>query len=234
MYCAEFVCIFMPCAAIPVFLAGIVARLRHWNRAGGRGTTLFPVPGSPYRKWRRILVDALTFRELVEGDRIQWIGTWTFHASLFLSLFGHTRVVTDFPLPWRVLGLESARGERIAAAIGGALGILLLAAAAYILIRRLTVSRVREISGIEDYFTVMLVLALAASGTRMRFDPHFDLARVREFFSGLLSLKIAAVPRDPPFLLHFFLAQFLFMYFPFSKFLHIPGVFYSKSVLCGE
>ena len=116
-------------------------------------------------------------------------------------------------------------------AIGGAAGLILLTTAIYILMRRFTMVRVREISGFEDFASIFLILAVVISGDLMRFSSHLDLARSREFISGLCGLRPTAIPRDPWFLLHFFLAQVLIMYIPFSKFLHIPGVFYCKSAL---
>jgi len=231
MYFAELICFFMPCVTATVFVAGIGCRIRRWNRGGVAKIPLFPTPATPYGKWKRILVEILTCRELSRGNRSLWIGTWFFHLFLFLVLLGHTRVVTDFPLLWRALGLTNGRADQIGAAIGGAAGLILLATAIYILMRRFTMLRVREISGFEDFASIVLILAVVISGDLMRFSSHLDLARSREFFSGLYGLRPTAIPRDPWFLLHFFFAQVLIMCIPFSKLLHIPGVFYSKSAL---
>jgi nitrate reductase gamma subunit len=69
------------------------------------------------------------------------------------------------------------------------------------------------------------------TGDILRFGTHFDLNQTREYFAGLVTFQSVAVPSNPYFLLHFFLGQVLIMWIPFSKFLHIPGVFYSKSLL---
>jgi nitrate reductase gamma subunit len=90
---------------------------------------------------------------------------------------------------------------------------------------------VRQISSFEDYASIALVLAVVLTGDIMRFGSQFDLNPVREYFKALFYLRSAPVPSDPWFLLHFFLAQLLIMYIPFSKFLHIPGIFYSKLLL---
>ncbi len=231
MYFAELICFFMPFVTATVFVAGIGCAIRRWNRGGVAKIPLFPRPATPYGKWKRILVETLTCRELSRGNRSLWIGTWFFHLFLFLVLLGHTRIVTDFPLLWRTLGLTNDRADQFGAAIGGAAGLILLTTAIYILMRRFTMLRVREISGFEDFASILLILAVVISGDLMRFGSHLDLARSREFISGLCGLRPTAIPRDPWFLLHFFLAQALIMYIPFSKFLHIPGVFYCKSAL---
>ena len=231
MHFAESICIAMPCVTLAVFLAGTAIRIRNWNRAAAAGIPLFPSPGSPYRKWKRILVETLTFNQLSEGNRSLWIGTWVFHLFLFLVLVGHSRLIIDFPVLWKNLGLDNGKADRVGAAIGGAAGLVLLVAAIYILMRRFVFVRVREISRFADYAGIGLILAVVISGDLMRFSSHFDVTSARDFFSGLLGLKITAVPSDPFFLLHFFFAQVLIMYIPFSKLLHIPGVFYSKSLL---
>ncbi len=231
MYFAELICFFMPCVTAAVFVTGIGCTIRRWNKGGVAKIPLFPSPATPRGKWKRILVEILTCRELSRGNRTLWIGTWFFHLFLFLILLGHTRIVTDFPLLWRTIGLTNGRADQFGPAIGGAAGLILLATAIYILIRRFTMVRVREISGFEDFACISLILAVVISGDLMRFSSHLDLARSREFISGLCGLTPTAIPRDPWFLLHFFLAQVLIMYIPFSKFLHIPGVFYSKSAL---
>ena len=231
MFVAKLICLLMPCITAAVFLAGTVSRIRNWNRAGAARIPLFPTPPTPYRKWRRILVESLSFNQLSEGNRSLWIGTWVFHLFLLMVLIGHSRLITDFPLLRRNLGYENTIADRFGTTIGETAGLVLLASAIYILICRLTFVRVREISGVTDYATMALILAVVISGDLMRFSSHFDLARYREFFSGLYGLRPTAIPRDPWFLLHFFSAQVLIMCIPFSKLLHIPGVFYSKSAL---
>jgi nitrate reductase gamma subunit len=227
----EIVCIFMPCLTAAVFLAGIVSRIKNWNRAGAARLPLFPTPATSREKWKRILLESLTFEQLSDGNRSLWIGTSVFHLFLFMVLIGHIMLISNFTLLWKYLGFENGRGDKIGSAIGGTAGLILLASAIYLLIRRFASVRVREISGVEDYASIVLILAVVISGDFVRFSSNFDPASVREFCSGLVGLRITAIPRDPCFLLHLFLAQVLIMYIPFSKFLHIPGVFYTKSVL---
>ena len=97
--------------------------------------------------------------------------------------------------------------------------------------RRFLLKRVRVISGFEDYAVIALILAIAVTGDLMRLQAHFDLGRVREYVAGLMVLNPGPVPGDPIFLGHLLLVQVLLVYIPFSKFLHIPGIFFSKSLL---
>ena len=139
--------------------------------------------------------------------------------------------MSDFPSVWRALGLHETEVNSLSALLGTTAGLVFLGTGLYLLTRRLLLQRVRVISGLEDYATIALILAIAVTGNLMRLQPHFDLVRVREYAAGLLVLSPGPVPPDPIFLGHLFLVQVLVMYIPFSKFLHIPGVFFSKSLL---
>jgi len=231
MSAAHFVGAVLPYITGVVFLLGIVYRINRWNKANAGKIPLFPSAAAPADKWKQILREVLIFRTLFDGNKPLWAGAWVFHVALALILLGHVRVVTDFPLLWSRLGLNDARIDGISFIVGGAAGLILLGMGTYLLFRRFVVLRVREISNIEDYVCLVLILAIVATGDFLRFGTAFDLNQTREYFAGLLTFRTVAVPSNPCFLLHFFLGQVLIMYVPFSKFLHIPGVFYSKSLL---
>jgi len=214
-----------------VFILGIAYRVSRWNRASVTRMPLFPIPSGRAQKWSQIAKEVLIFKGPLDGDKSLWIGTWIFHATLALVLVGHLGIVTDFPRLWNALAHKKGEIDAVAAIASGCAGVILMATGLYLLFRRLAVLRVREISSFEDYASIALVLAVVLTGDIMRFGSQFDLNPVREYLKALFSLRSAPVPSDPWFLLHFFLAQLLIMYIPFSKFLHIPGIFYSKSLL---
>lgn len=226
-----FVGVVLPYVTIVVFIVGIVYRIRKWNKAAVGKMTLFPAPATSSEKWKRILKEVLIFKQLFDGNRSLWAGTWVFHAALALIIVGHSRVVTDFPLLWSALGMSNANVDSMSNIVGGGAGVVVLAMGIYLLVRRFTVQRVAEVSDIEDYVSLGLILAIIISGDILRFGPHFDLNLSREYFAGLLTFSGGPVPSSPYFLLHLFLGQVLIMWVPFSKFLHIPGLFYSKSLL---
>ena len=231
MSAANFVGVFFPYLTAVVFIAGMVYRIRKWNKAPVGKMTLSPWPITASEKWTKILTEVLVFKQLFDGNKSLWAGTWVFHAALALIIVGHSRVVTDFPRLWNMLGMSNANVDSMSNIVGGAAGVIVLAMGIYLLIRRLTVRHVSEISDTEDYVTLFLILAIIVTGDIVRFGTHFDLNQTREYFAGLVTFQAVSVPSNPYFLLHFFLGQVLIMYMPFSKFLHIPGIFYSKSVL---
>lgn len=221
----------LPYVTFLVFVWGIVYRITKWNRARSTKVPLFPAPSGIGGKWNRIAKEVLIFKGALEGDKPLWVGTWIFHAALAFILVGHVRVITDFPAVWGALGIDKGGVDSLSAVLGEWAGLILLGMGIYLLFRRFLLPRVRVISGFEDYASIALILAVALTGDLMRFGPHFDLNQAREYAAGLVSLSPGPVPADPRFLFHILLAQILVMYIPFSKFLHIPGVFFSKSLL---
>ena len=224
----------MPYITLIVFLSGITYKILKWSKAAQGKMTLYPPPSTPGEKWRKITKEILIFQNLFEGNKPLWVGTWVFHASLALILIGHLRVVTDFPLLWQTLGMGKEDVDMLSHFLGGLAGLVILIMGIYLLLRRVTVQRVKEISDGEDFFILVLILGIIITGDVMRFVTHFDLTQSREYFAALFTFSRASVPNDPAFLLHFFLGQLLIIYIPFSKFLHIPGVFFSKSIIYQE
>ena len=224
----------LPYITLVVFLWGIIYKIRKWNKAAQGKMTLYPTSSTPGGKWRKIIKEILIFQSLFKGNKALWGGTWIFHASLALIFIGHFRVVTDFPILWRALGMGKDDVDTFSATVGGIAGLIILVMGIYLLFRRMVIQRVKEISDREDYFTLGLILAIIITGDIMRFITHFDLAETRQYFAALVTFSRASVPADPAFLVHFFLGQLLIIYMPFSKFLHIPGAFYSKSIIYQE
>jgi nitrate reductase gamma subunit len=221
----------MPFITVAVFLGGIAWRIRRWVKGARPKLTLFPAADSKRKVWEDVFKEVLAFKSLFTANRSLWAGTWVFHAGLALILVGHARVVTDFPVLWAALGMETAQADLMGFVLGGGAGVIVLAMGLYLLARRLLVRSVSEISSTEDFLILGLMLAVVLSGDALRFLTHFDLNQSREFFRGLVTLKAAPAPSHPLFLLHFFLGQTLLLIVPFSKFLHIPGIFFSRPLI---
>jgi nitrate reductase gamma subunit len=88
----------------------------------------------------------------------------------------------------------------------------------------------RYISLAADYFPLLLLLGVALSGVLMRYFFKTDIAGVKELGMGLLSFS-PVVPEGVGviFYIHLFLVSVLFAYFPFSKLMHVAGVFLSPT-----
>ena len=100
-----------------------------------------------------------------------------------------------------------------------------------LLVRRLTLKRVAEISSPSDYFALILILAVILTGDALRFMSNLDVVQMREYFSGLLTFSYKGLPETKWFTTHYLLAQLLIMYIPFSKILHMGGIFFTQGAI---
>jgi len=87
----------------------------------------------------------------------------------------------------------------------------------------------RYITALSDHLILALLIAIGVSGLLMKFVAHTDVIRVKQFFQGLYVGQVHVLPADPLLLLHLLLVAALMIIFPFSKLLHMPGLFFSPS-----
>ncbi|MCP4571133.1 MAG: hypothetical protein GY838_02150 [bacterium] len=223
----------LPYATLVILIVGLLYRLNRWQRAAVGNIALYPSAATRWRLFGKVLSEVTLFSSFRQENQALWKRTWPFHVSLFLILLGHTRLITDWPL--RVgLGLSEGTVNAISAWGGGICGVVALMTCLLLLARRFGIQRVREISTGEDYGVLILLLFILLTGNAMRFFTHYDIAEIQQYFRTLFSTAPTQVPHDPLVLLHFLMVQLLLIYFPFGKFLHVPGVFYSKTLLAKD
>lgn len=202
--------------------------------------------------WRMVL-EVFLFRSLFrnntmefrEGPRVTyewekwlWLSAILFHYSFLVVLIRHLRFVTN-PVPAFVNLIEFLDGfmqTGIGPLPGLGLpgmylsGVILLAAAGYLFLRRIYIPSVRYISLPTDYFPLLMVVAIAITGILMRYLLKLDIVSVKQLVMGLVTFH----PVLPPgigvlFYIHFFLVCCFFAYFPFSKLVHFGGLFLSPT-----
>lgn len=212
-------------------ILGVVWRVARWCQAPAAPVSLFPVPPSPAARCRRLAAEVCLLRGAHASDPWLWIGAWPLHVALALLAVGHIRAFVDFPRLWQALGLTPADVDTLASISGGAVGLVAVAACLYLLARRALVKRVREITRAEDVLTLLVLLAVILSGDLMRFGPRVDLPTVRAYFVALASLHPVPMPDVPGFATHFLLVQLLALWAPWSKLMHMPGLFLAKATL---
>ena len=203
-----------------VLLSGLGARIRRY------ATTPAPlkIPTTPAPLTRggvalRMAKEVVLFDSLFKANKWIWLFGWVFHAALAVVLLRHLRYFAE-PVP-TLVALVQPFG--ILAGLAMAAGLVALWG------RRLTVPRIRYISGPSDHLMLLLLVAIAASGLTMKFVAHTDVVAVKAFFLGLPYLDWRPLPDDPALLVHLSLVLTLMIVFPFSKLLHAPGVFFSPS-----
>ncbi len=185
-----------------------------------------------------------------EWEKWLWIAALAFHYSFLVVVLRHLRFFTE-PIPGFIKFLESADGflETGIAPLSGFMlpgilisGFVLIVAVAYLFIRRLYVPHTRYISLPADYFPLFLILGIAGTGVMMRYMGHFmQYAFNADWFTvpvvQVKALGIGLVTGNPVvsedigtlFFIHLFLVCVLLVYFPFSKLMHLGGVFLSPT-----
>ncbi len=213
----------------------------------------------PDTRWQvvaRMALEILTFRSLFrntrmrlkEGSKISyqleiflWVGALAFHYAFLAVLVRHLRFFTD-PVPFFVTLVENVdsffRVEILYPGFQFGLpgvflsGIVLLAAAAYLFSRRLFIRQVRYISLASDYFPLFLIFGIALTGILMRYFAKIDVTAAKELTMGLVTLR-PTIPEAEAvgavFYIHLFFVSVLLAYFPFSKLMHLAGIFLSPT-----
>jgi nitrate reductase gamma subunit len=203
---------------------------------------------SPYRTAgvvSRMALEILLFRslfrntkaELRQGPRLTygeskflWLGALAFHWAFLIIFVRHLRLFME-PVPRPVLALEKMDSFfQVGAPILYVTDVVIVAALLYLLQRRLTDPQVGYISLLADYFALFLILGLAVSGIWMRYFTRVDIVAIKQLAVGLVTFS-PIVPKEVGslFFVHLFLLSTLAAYFPFSKLMHMGGVFLSPT-----
>ena len=167
----------------------------------------------------RLFREVVFFESLFKSTKWTWIFGWMFHLGLFVVLLRHLRYFID-PV-W--LPIELIQPFGLYAGIAMVIGL------AGLFVRRIFVDRVRYISSPSDYLWLILLLLIGFSGLMMTLLVHTDIVLVKQYFTGLFGFSIGELPMDLPLIIHLLLVAVLMILFPFSKLLHVPGLFFSPS-----
>jgi nitrate reductase gamma subunit len=159
-----------------------------------------------------------------------WLAGLAFHWTFLLILLRHLRFFTQ-PVPAAVVLLESLDSFlQIGTPLLYMTDVIFLAAVTGLFIRRVGIPEVRYISLFADYFPLFLIFGIGATGVLMRYFYKTDIVAVKMLMMSLVSFR-PEVPAgiSPLFYVHLFLVSTLFAYFPFSKLVHMAGVFMSPT-----
>ncbi len=198
----------------------------------------------------RMILEIFLFRSLFrnttcklnDGPRISyvwekwlWLFSLAFHYSFLTVLVRHLRFFLD-PVPSSLQILEKIDGF-LQIGLPGVMisGVVLLAAAMFLLLRRIVISQVRYFSLAADFFPLFLIIGIAVSGIMMRYFTKVDIVSAKELTMGIVTFH----PHIPEgigaiFYVHVFFVSILLAYFPFSKLMHLGGIFLSptRNVRC--
>jgi nitrate reductase gamma subunit len=210
-------------------------------------------PNSKSAVFMRMLLEVVTFRSLFRNTRMKlkegklsyqleiflWVGALAFHYAFFTVLFRHLRFFTN-PIPLPVQWVENLDSffrmevlqDFIQLGVPGVYlsGLVLLAAVTYLFLRRIFVRNVKYISLAADYFPLFLIFGIAFTGILMRYVLKIDVTAAKELTMGLVTFHWS-IPENVSsiFFVHLFFVSILLAYFPFSKLMHLGGIFFSPT-----
>ena len=252
--------IVVPYLAAVLFLGGFVRKILDWAKtpvpfriptACGQQKSLDWIPSAPVDNPHtkagvvvRMILEVCLFRSLFRNTKTEvrdgrvihgstywlWAGSLAFHACFLAVLLRHFRFFTD-PVPLPLVWLGNLDGFlQIGVPAMYLSGVMLTAAALFLLARRIVLPHVKYISLPADYFPLFLILGIAITGLLLRHVVRTDITAVKQLAMGLVSFRFAALG-DLHWLFygHLFLVCVLFAYFPYSKLMHLGGVFLSPT-----
>lgn len=195
----------------------------------------------------RMILEIVTFRSLFrntkseihqgphltyESSKWLWVFSLMFHYSFLLIIIRHMRLFLD-PAPFWMGWVEFADGIfQVGSPNAYITDATILIALVYLFGRRVINRHVKYISLINDFFPLVLIFSIACTGILMRYflRTDVDILTIKRLavglvtFSPVIGAKLGAI-----FYIHLFLVSTLLIYFPFSKLMHLGGVFMSPT-----
>ena len=222
----------LPYIAAAVFFIGIGWRVAAWLRV----PVPFPLSLSHAVKTNsdRMLAigrEIFLFDSLRRGDRWLWLWAWLLHISLAFIIIGHIVGIYYLTKQFTYIGFSSEASSRLSALLGTISGVVFFTALVVLLYRRMTIPEVKRLSDPADYFIPGLLLGVVITGMYMRLASGVDLPAVRAYLAGLFTLNPIPMPKDWIFISHFTLVNILLIYFPFSKLIHMAGMFVNRLII---
>jgi nitrate reductase gamma subunit len=167
-----------------------------------------------------------------ESSKWLWLFSLLFHYSFLVIVIRHMRMFLD-PVPWVVSFVEIGDSLlQIGAPAMYMTDVTIVLALLFLFGRRLMNAQVRYISLANDYFPLFLIFGIVFTGILMRFflRTDVDVNAIKQLAFGLTTFSPTIVTEiSSIFYAHLFLVCVLLAYFPFSKLMHLGGVFLSPT-----
>lgn len=232
--------------AFVIFVVGFLYRVIAWANTPvpinitttGRG--YLDNPQTRTASVLRMAFEVLLFRSLwkntkynletneVQSNRVLWLGALAFHISFALIVIRHMRLFIE-PFPSFLATLRAI--EAVGPSMPGLnwSSLLIVGALSYLLVRRIINPELKYISILGDYFVVLLIISIAMSGIIVAYYKLVSVVAVKAWALNLAAFNIVAPDFHWFFYVHLLLVSTLLAYFPFSKLMHAPGVFFSPT-----
>ena len=218
MLSALFIILFY--AATFILVAGLAVRIWSYNKIPTPfKIPLTPAPLTQAGVYKRLAAEVLFFTSLFKSNKWIWLFGWIFHVAMALVVLRHLRYFTE-PVWWWVVLVQP---------FGLYAGFAMFFGLFALWMRRLFAERVRYISSYSDHLMLLLLMGIVGTGLAMKFVAHTDIIALKQFMLGIMYFDWQTLPADPILITHLSLVISLMMIFPFSKLLHVPGIFFSPS-----
>jgi nitrate reductase gamma subunit len=193
----------------------------------------------------RMLLEVFAFRSLFKNTKAEihdgpklvygsskwlWLFGLAFHYCFLIIVLRHLRLFLN-PVPAFIGQIEFFDGLfQVGVPVLYQTDIIFVGAVTYLFLRRVLIPQVKYISFAADYFPLFLIFAIAVTGILMRYFIRVDIVTIKQLTMGLttgspsISGNIGSI-----FYIHIFLVSALLAYFPFSKLMHLGGVFLSPT-----
>jgi nitrate reductase gamma subunit len=201
----------------------------------------------------RMAMEIFLFRSLFRNTKMQlqdgklsykweiwlWVFALAFHYSFLVVILRHLRFFFE-PVPLLIKLIETLDGFFRIEFISDVLivglpgiyisGLVLLGAVTFLFLRRIAIPQIRFISLAADYFPLFLIMGIAVTGIMMRYFTKVDIVAIKSLTMGLVTFHWT-IPEgiSALFFIHLFLVCVLLAYFPFSKLMHLGGIFLSPT-----
>ncbi|NQS99015.1 MAG: respiratory nitrate reductase subunit gamma [candidate division Zixibacteria bacterium] len=207
-------------AALLLFVIGLIARIIFYAKTPTPlKIPITPAPKTAFGVFLRMLADLFLFRRVLRSNLWLWAGAGIFHICLWLVIIRHLRYFL-YPVPDWVMAMQD---------VGYYAGYAMPFALLFLLARRLWYEKEVYISTFADYFALLLLFTIACTGLWMTYHGRVFLIDVKAFILGLYSFSFKPPSTHPLFIIHLLSVFTLLVYFPWSKLLHAPGIFFSPS-----
>lgn len=167
-----------------------------------------------------------------ESSKWLWLFALLFHYSFLVIVIRHMRLFVE-PIPFWLSAIEGVDSMlQIGAPTLYLSSVALLGGIILLFGRRLVNCQVRYISLNNDYFPLVLIFAIGLTGILMRYflRTDIDIINIKNLAMGLVTFSpVIGAKIGTIFYIHLFLVSVLLAYFPFSKLMHLGGVFMSPT-----
>lgn len=193
----------------------------------------------------RMVLEVLLFRslfrntqaEVQQGPRLiygsskwLWLFALLFHYTFLVIVLRHMRLFTD-PIAPFIHNLEFFDGLfQVGAPVLYQSDLIFMGAITFLFLRRIVLNNIRYISLPADYFPLFLIFGIGLTGILMRYVLRVDVVAIKQLTLGLVTFSpVISGQIGVVFFVHLFLVCALMVYFPFSKLMHLGGVFMSPT-----